>query len=122
MNKNTFITLLLIAGLLLLAVGIVLPLFTGLQFVAFRFIYCSGACLLLIARLFSPYQGDNIRLKRLHRLEVWSALIFCVGGFFLFYDHGTFQEALAFTLAGAIVQIYATIMIPIVERRSKSRE
>ncbi len=119
MNKETIITVLLIAGLLLLAGGTVLPLFVGLQFVAFRFIYCAGAALLLIARLFSPYKGEDIRLKRLHRLELWSALIFCVGGFFLFYDHGTFQEALAFTLAGAMVQIYATIMIPIVERRSK---
>lgn len=118
MNKTAISTILLVGGMLLLAVGIVLPLFQGLQFVAFRYVYCAGALMLLIARLFSGYQGDNLRLKRLHRLELWSAIIFCAGGFFLFYDHGTFQQALAFTLAGAVVQIYTSIMIPIVGKKS----
>jgi len=121
MNKKTILYAILIIGLLMIACGMVMPFFAGLQFVAFRYIFCAGAVLTLLSRLFTRYGGDNLRVKRLHRLEFWSALLYCVAGFFLFYPHGTLQEALAFTLAGAFVQVYASIMIGIEERKESKK-
>lgn len=54
----------------------------------------------------------SLRLKRLYRLETWSALFFCVGTFFIFYDRAGVSDWLAFTLAGGAVQAYTSIMIP----------
>ncbi len=120
MNKKTILYAILITGMLMMACGMALPFFAGLQFVAFRYIFCTGAVLTLLSRLFSRYDGENLRIKRLHRLEFWSALLYCVAGFFLFYPHGTLQEALAFTLAGAVVQIYASIMTGVEEKKAKA--
>lgn len=119
MNKKTLLTLLFVIGLLLVAAGTVMPLFTGLQSSLFRYIYATGAALTLVSRLFSRYEGNSLRLKRLHRMELWSAILYCAGAFFLFYAHGTFQEALAFTLAGAAMQIYVSVMAPIAEKKEK---
>lgn len=102
-------------GLLMIAVGIVMPILQGASIASdtFRYIYAAGAVMLLIGRLFTPYKGDNQRVKRLWRIETWSAVFFCAGAFFLFYDKTIFRDALAFTLAGGVIQIYTSIMIPI---------
>lgn len=100
-------------GMLLIATGIVIPIFTGsISSDVFRYIYAVGAVLLLTARLFSGYDGSNLRLKRLYRLETWSAVFFCVAAFFLFYDRTLLRDPLAFTLAGGLIQAYTSIMIP----------
>lgn len=78
----------------------------------FKFIYAAGALLLFVCRLFSPYKGNELRVKRLSRIETWSAIFFCVGAFFLFYDTDTTRNWLAFTLAGGAIQCYASLMIP----------
>jgi len=98
-------------GLLLIMAGTVMPLF-NLGSDIFKYIYASGALLLLIGRIFTPYKGDNFRVKRLSRIEFWSALFFCVAVFFMFYPQAGRTDWLAFTLAGGILQIYTSIMIP----------
>lgn len=106
---------LVISGMLLIAAGIILPFFIGINNYTFKIIYAAGALLLLVGRLLAPDHSKNLRLRRLHRLESWSALIFCVGAFFLFYNQpGTpaLRDTIAFTLAGAAIQIYTSIMIP----------
>ena len=59
------------------------------------------------------YEGKNFRVKRLHGLERMSALLYCVSAYLLFnYGNewgGT--DWIAFLLAGALVQIYASYMI-----------
>ncbi len=100
------------AGMLLIAVGIMIPIFTGsIQSDVFRYVYASGAVILLAGRVITRYEGKNIRLKRLYRLETWSAVFFCVAAFFLFYDKSLFRDPLAFTLAGGLIQTYTSIMI-----------
>lgn len=111
-------TALVTIGMLMIAAGIVLPLLKGISYTPFRYIYAAGAAITLIGRLFSPYRGNNIRLKRLYRIESWSAVFFCVAAFFLFYSHGNMRDTLAFTLAGGIIQIYTSIMIPRVAKKS----
>ena len=98
-------------GLLLIMAGTVMPLF-NLGNDIFKYIYASGALLLLIGRIFTPYKGDSFRVKRLSRIEFWSALFFCVAVFFMFYPQAGRTDWLAFTLAGGILQIYTSIMIP----------
>ncbi len=85
---------------------------------AYPYVFSAGAAGLLAVRLFTPYQGRDFRLKRLHRIESWIAIIFCAGAFFLFYNDGLqLRDWLAFTLAGAALQIFTSIAIPMREAR-----
>lgn len=97
-------------GLLLIVAGVLLPLCGSTE--VYRWIYGGGTLILLVSRIFSPYTGEVMRIKRLYRMESWSALFFCVATFFMFYGHGTMRDWLAFTMAGGAVQIYASLMIP----------
>lgn len=101
-------------GLLMIAAGILMPIIQGgtISNDTFRYIYAAGAVLLFIGRIFSQYKGENKRLKRLYRIETWSSVFFCAAAFFLFYDKTIFRDALAFTLAGGVIQVYTSIMIP----------
>ncbi len=116
MKKEQIMMLLITVGMLLIAVGIVLPIFMGIDCAAYRYIYAAGALMLIIGRIFSPYRGKDLRLKRLYRIESWSAIFFCVAAFMLFYNPRSMRDALAFTLAGGVIQVYTSIMIP---RRAK---
>lgn len=107
------------AGLLLVMVATALPL-TGNRGDAFRFIYCAGALMVLVGRLFNPCPSDSLRVRRLYRIEVWAGIIFCVGAFFLFYSSAGAMDWMAFTLAGGVIEAYASLMIPReVERERK---
>lgn len=98
-------------GMLLIVAGTVIPIFR-LETDLYKYIYSAGALLLLISRIMTPYRGSNDRIRRLYRIESWSAIFFCVAAFFMFYEPGSARDWLAFTLAGGAVQIYTSIMIP----------
>lgn len=106
---------LMVAGLLLIVAGIALPfimLVGGWHSEAYKYLYAAGALMLFVSRVFSPYKGDSLRLKRLFRLETWSAIFFCVGAVFMFYPPGNnLRDVLAFTVAAAAIQCYTSIMI-----------
>lgn len=105
--------MLITAGLLLIVAGTLMPLVTGMSCgVWFKYVYAAGAVVLTAGRMFTPYRGDILRVKRLHRLESWSSIFFCVAAFFLFYDRTSMRDWLAFTIAGGCVQAYASFMIP----------
>lgn len=111
---------LLIVGLLTVAAGVLIPILSGgFANDTFRYVFAVGAALTLIARLFQPAPPKDtpIRIKRLLRLESWSAIIFCVAAFFAFYDRSTARDWLAFTLAGAAIQIFCSIALSIVQRK-----
>ncbi|MCM1517643.1 MAG: hypothetical protein NC117_03295 [Pseudoflavonifractor sp.] len=82
-----------------------------------RYLYGAGALALIAGRLMSPYRGDIYRVKRLSRIEVWSAIFFCVAVFFMFYPGANNRDWLAFTLAGGVIQVYTSVMIPYIESR-----
>ena len=83
----------------------------------FPYVYSAGALGLLIVRLFTPFRGKDIRLRGWHRIESWTAVIFCVAAFFLFYNPGQLRDWLAFTLAGAVLQAITSIAIPAREKK-----
>lgn len=113
MNNTHWSSWLVNIGLLLVAVGVVMPLLgDDLRSMTFRYVYASGAVLALLGRLFAPaFQGSDLRLKRMVRLQSWSAIFFCVAAFFSFYETTSLRDWLAFTLAGGAVQAIASVMI-----------
>lgn len=107
-------------GLLIILAATMAPFFlmdVAWARTAFPFVYSAGAVIVLAARLFCRYNTDDPRLRRLHRLETWSPAIFCVAAFFLFYNGGQMRDWLAFTLAGAALQVFTSLAIPARERK-----
>lgn len=117
-------------GLLAIVAGIVMPIIT--TFMAqrandlyslthtsqtYKYVYASGAVVLLVSKLMSPYTGSVRRLRRLMQLEAWSSVFFCVAAFFMFYESDTTRDWIAFTLAGGAVMAYTSILQPIVMRK-----
>lgn len=123
-----WLVILATVGLLAIAVGIALPIINYhrysemlnsgiyhpemLQSNLWKFIFAGGALLFLAAKLFTPYTGTHPRIKRLYRIEAWSAVFFCVAAFFAFYDGTTTRDVWAFTLAGGAILIFTTLAIP----------
>ena len=118
-RPSAWVTVGVPAGLLLVLAATVVPFFLGdRQWAAdsYPYVYSAGALMLLLIRLFTPYRGSDARLKRLHRIESWSAVFYCAAAFLLFYTH-EMRDWLAFTLAGAAIQIITSIAIPMREAK-----
>ena len=108
-------------GLILIVVGAAMPLFHGPTHIA-QYVYVAGAALTLIGRLFVPYRGDNIRVRRLFSMQIFAALAFVVAAFFMFYDQSSPNDWIAFTSVGALLQIYASFMIQHIEKKNEAAE
>lgn len=109
-------------GLLLIFGATLVPFFFAGSLWAgevYKYVYAAGALLMLAVRLFTPYRGANLKLKRWHRIEAWSAIFFCVAAAFLFIPHATLRDWLAFTLAGAVLQIITSLAIPRLEAKEQ---
>ncbi|MGM9804075.1 MAG: hypothetical protein ACI308_07855 [Muribaculaceae bacterium] len=108
-------------GMTLLVVAAAFPLLGIMrqEIMLMRYVYAAGAALTLVARATQVYHGTNFRIKRLHALERMSALLYCVSAFMLFYygDRLGGTDWIAFLLAGAIVQLYASFMIDREEKK-----
>lgn len=118
------------AGLLLVAVGTLGPVFTfrdTLWPVVFKWIYAVGALVYTGARIAGSLGRDeSVRVRRLRRMEFWAGLAFCFGAFFWFYNQSRFQgffslqvvrETIVFTMVGAVIQIIASWRLSKVLRR-----
>lgn len=127
MSKEKILLLCVTIGMLLIAAAIIIPIITvlflnkPLTSPLFKYLFTAGSVLVFIGRVFNQYKGSNPRLKRLFRIETWSAVFFCVASVFMFYPPSPYgndyqfanmRDVLAFTLAGAIIQIYTSIVIP----------
>ena len=120
-KADVALSLLANVGLLLIVAGAAMPLFHG-PIEAARYVYASGAALLLVGRLFMPYRGDSLRIRRLFSMQIFAALAFVVAAFFMFYEQSTPNDWIAFTIVGAVLQIYAAFMIQHLESRTKNGE
>ena len=95
-------------GLLLILLATIAPFFLRdfeWAVASYKYVYCAGAVILLIARLMQKRTTKDLRLRRLYRLDVWVAVIFCVGGFFLFYPDAQLRDWIAFTLPGRLCKL-----------------
>ncbi len=122
---STAMVILATVGLLTIAVGTLLPIFAvkfGPQAVGWwKYVYAAGALCFLVGKIFSPYTGTHPRIKRLYRIESWSAVFFCVAAFFLFWSNDSMRDVWAFTLAGGALLIFTTIAIPRVIKKELKR-
>ena len=83
----------------------------------FQYVYAAGAVLLLLCRLFITHGATDLRLRRLYRMEGWSAIFFCAAAFFMWYPGSSPREWLAFTLAGATIRIIVFVRGSIAARK-----
>ena len=110
MHKRTIGNALVYIGLKGIAVGLLTPLLMGPWRMTIKVIYSASAVLLLVGRLLTPLRTNNLRVKRLDRFQVWSAIFFCAAAVFLWLSRDL-RDWLAFTLAGGVVQLMASIML-----------
>lgn len=117
--KDKIIPTLCGIGLVLILVGILIPFFTGPRDDVFKYIFGAGALLNLAGRLFTRYNGRNLRLKRLLRIETWAAIFFCAAVYFMFADPDP-RNWIVFILAGGVLMAYTSFMIQKVQRAENS--
>ncbi|MDE5728062.1 MAG: hypothetical protein K2H83_08610 [Duncaniella sp.] len=112
MNRKNLSAILPIAGLLAIMTASALPLLR-MGHGWFGWLYAAGALLVLVGRLLNRVPKDcPLRLKRLLRMEVWTALVFAAGAVFTFLNDRGGNDWLAFTMAGGVLTVYTSIMIP----------
>ena len=114
-------------GLLAVAVATLMPILNvlityGAAGTWWKSLFAAGAVLFLAGKLLSPYRGEHPRIRRLYRIESWSAIFFCVAAFFLFYNGSVSRDSWAFTLAGGVLLVFTTIAIPRTVRRELRRD
>lgn len=99
-----------VIGLLLVFSAMILPLLKVSPAI-FRWIYGAGAVMVTLGKAVKPCPSDDVRVRRLSRIEVWGGVMFLVGTFFMFYTGGIGTDWIAFTLAGGAIEVYASLMI-----------
>lgn len=110
---------LVMLGLLVMVVMAVLPLFNDLATNEWMLWgYTAGALTVLVAR-FIGYDGSGtLRVKRLHHLLIFSALLYCASASIKFILEWN-KNWVALLLAGLVVQMYASWMIDKENRKSE---
>lgn len=111
--------IMVLIGLLTMVIMAILPLlnFTPSQITWMRWAFAGGAILVLVARVLGAYNGPVLRIKRLHRILIASAMLYCTSALMMFISQGT-NDWIGFLLAGVLVQLYASVMIDIEEKKS----
>lgn len=106
-------------GFLMVAAAMVVPIIQGSPDAGewYKYLYASGAVIMFVCSLLSPYKGKDFKLKRLYRIQSWGAIMFCAGAFFLFWPDGSLRDWVAFTLAGAIIRAYSNFAIVARQRK-----
>ena len=105
------INLVLCVGMLVLLASAFLPI-VGVRWDWLRWAFAAGAVMTLVSQVLMPVASENFRVRRLGRMNVWSAILHCVSAACLFIHDESMQKSwVAFLLAGAVLQIYATLMI-----------
>lgn len=99
-------------GMILLLVAALLPILRVGPSSLWRYLFAAGAAIVLICRIFQPKDAPTMRARRLKRMEFWSAVVWAVGTFFVFYPGAGPTDWLAFFLAGGVLEAYASLAMP----------
>lgn len=134
-KKRKYVEMAAAVGLLFVLLAMMAPFFgtlLGGSMMWAKWVYAFGAILYTCARVVNVNApADSLRLRRLRRLEFWAGMCFIVGGAFWFYKlqyySGLFagplavmRQTVAFTMAGAVIQIVASWMIAFQMKKEKS--
>ena len=122
MTQNKRITIsniFVLVGLLLMVVMAITPLLVNhdINMELMKWIFTTGAIIVLVGRLIGIYRGSSLRIKRLHGILIFSAILYCASASSMFIFQGT-NNWIAFLLAGLIVQMYASWMIEREEKKA----
>ena len=116
--NDKILDIILMVGLVVILVMAVLPLFNiNEPFV--RWLFAAGALAVLVVRLLQSNRGENLRLRRLYRINVISALMFCASAV-MFWNMGQAEWStnwVAFLMAGAALMMYVSYTIDYEHRR-----
>lgn len=108
-NRTAVSNVMVAIGLLVMAVMALMPLLNIFQ-PWMRWAFAVGAFIVLAARVIGAYTGPVLRIRRLHRILMFSALLYCVSAWMMFVPDGG-KNSIGFLLAGVVVQLYASWMI-----------
>ena len=119
-KRNLISGILVAIGMLIMVVMIILPLLPSISndptwMERMKWVFTAGAFTVLVGRFFGFNQGASLRVKHLHGILIFSALLYCASASMMFIYQGT-NNWIAFLLAGLVVQMYASWMI---EREEK---
>ena len=111
-KKTKIANILVVIGLLIMVVMAIVPLLMNnrINMDLMRWTYTAGAFCVLVGRLIDIYRGTSMRLRRLHVILIFSALLYCASASSMFIFQGT-NNWIAFLLAGIVIQLYASWMI-----------
>jgi hypothetical protein len=118
-NRIKLSNIFVIVGLLMMAVIAVTPLLVNhnINIEMMRWIFTAGAAIVLVGRLLGFYRGSSFRIKHLHAILIFSALLYCASASMMFIFQGT-NNWIAFLLAGLLVQMYASWAIEREEKKA----
>lgn len=134
-KRRKYVEMAASVGLVLVLVAMVVPFFGNLlhwPMQWLKWVYAAGALVYTAARVVNVNApGDSLRLKRLRRMEFMAGVCFIIGAAFWFYKlsyySGFFagplavmRQTVAFTMAGAVIQIVASWMIASRMKKEKS--
>ena len=108
-NRTQLSNVLVLIGLLVMFVMAVMPIL-NLNQEWMRWAFAVGAVTVLVGHLMGTYNGPSLRIKRLHRILITSAIMYCASAVMMFLSRGT-NDWIGFLLAGVVVQVYASWMI-----------
>lgn len=108
-KRTGLANVLVIIGLLVMAVMALMPLL-NIFHPWLRWAFAAGAYIVLAGRVIGVYTGPVLRIRRLHRILMFSALLYCVSAWMMFIPEGG-NNWIGFLLAGVAVQMYASWMI-----------
>lgn len=135
-QRRKYVEIVASVGLLLVLLAMMAPFLSGVighSMMWAKWVYASGALVYTCARVVDVNaSGDSLRLRRLRRLEFWAGVCFIVGAAFWFYKvqyySGFFagplavmRQTVAFTMAGAVIQIVSSWMIAARVRKESIR-
>lgn len=124
MKKESVLNILLSLGMLVLLLAAFLPL-VNVESPLLRYAFTVAALLIVVVRIlqraFRRKRKFSLRVRRLFTLEFWSSMCYLISALFIFSDpyHSTW---LGFLTAGAVVQIYASLMIDRQLRKESKQE
>lgn len=126
------------AGMVLIAVGLLIPLFQMTQTSMLsicKWVYTAGVLLFLGSKCVKVYPPSaSFRLRRLKRLEFWAGVCFMIGAGFWFYNQSKFagnsyagslsviHDTILFSLSGAVIQLLAAWLIYFREKKEARME
>lgn len=109
-KKERTLNLILSISMCVIAAAAIFPLL-HVNYWWVRYLFAAGAIGSLVVRIIQQRPKDKVmRIARLHRMELVSALCYVFSGFFMFYAE-TDKDWLAFLTVGAILQVYTSFMI-----------